>query len=68
MASQWSCRTQQRIRVSQINKIYRLDANPADKWLEISADQKLLALTDSSVEWERSLIYGHPSHPVRIAP
>lgn len=35
-----------------------------EKWLEVSESQKLLTLDDAAVDWERSLIYGHPSHPV----
>lgn len=39
-----------------------------EKWLEVSESQKLLTLDDAAVDWERSLIYGHPSHPVTICP
>lgn len=39
-----------------------------EKWLEVSESQKLLTLEDAAVDWERSLIYGHPSHPVITLP
>lgn len=45
---------------------YKDNANKVEKWLEISASQRLLTLDDESVAWERTLIYGHPSHPVCI--
>lgn len=43
---------------------YKDNANEVEKWLEVSAGQRLLTLDDESVAWERALIYGHPSHPV----
>ena len=47
-------------------KTYGVMLTNAEKWIEISAGQKLLTLNDASSDWERALIYGHPSHPVRI--
>ncbi|KNG82968.1 hypothetical protein ANOM_008953 [Aspergillus nomiae NRRL 13137] len=41
----------------------RNSAGNQEKWLEISQSQKLLSLEDTSANWERALIYGHPSHP-----
>ncbi|OGM47726.1 hypothetical protein ABOM_004343 [Aspergillus bombycis] len=41
----------------------RNSAKNQEKWLEISQDQQSLSLENKSVEWERALIYGHPSHP-----
>lgn len=36
-----------------------------EKWLQIASQgPKQLTLNDSSVSWERTLIYGHPTHPV----
>ncbi|KAJ5637418.1 IucC family-domain-containing protein [Penicillium lividum] len=41
----------------------RNSANNQEKWLEIGETLPLLSLKSASTQWERTLIYGHPSHP-----
>ncbi|KAI2720719.1 hypothetical protein CBS147332_3959 [Penicillium roqueforti] len=49
--------------VDEIVQELRNSAANQEKWLEISESQPLLSLKDRSASWERTLIYGHPSHP-----
>jgi siderophore synthetase component len=40
----------------------------AEKWLELHSSPEPLHLNSPSVEWERALIWGHPTHPVCSLP
>ena len=37
-----------------------------EAWLELGKDQCQLSISSPSIAWERSLIWGHPTHPVRM--
>ncbi|CAG7916597.1 unnamed protein product [Penicillium olsonii] len=41
----------------------RNSAANQEKWLEITQNQPVWSLKNRSADWERALIYGHPSHP-----
>ncbi|KAJ5901986.1 hypothetical protein N7495_002514 [Penicillium taxi] len=49
--------------LEEIVQELRNSAANQDKWLEIGHGQPLLSLEHQSAHWERTLIYGHPSHP-----
>ncbi|KAJ5117453.1 hypothetical protein N7448_011085 [Penicillium atrosanguineum] len=49
--------------IDEIANELRNSASNQEKWLEIAADQKALSLEDTAANWERALIYGHPTHP-----
>ncbi|KAI9368037.1 IucC family-domain-containing protein [Aspergillus egyptiacus] len=49
--------------IDEIVRELRNSAANQEKWLEISQNQPVLSLQDRSADWERTLVYGHPSHP-----
>ncbi|KAE8420766.1 ferric iron reductase FhuF-like transporter-domain-containing protein [Aspergillus pseudocaelatus] len=44
----------------------RNSADMLAKWMEIAAKKPLLDLNSSFIDWEQSLITGHPSHPASL--
>ncbi|KAE8164044.1 hypothetical protein BDV40DRAFT_311131 [Aspergillus tamarii] len=44
----------------------RNSADMLAKWMEIAAKKPLLDLNCSFIDWEQSLITGHPSHPASL--
>ncbi|KAI1850686.1 hypothetical protein JX266_003968 [Neoarthrinium moseri] len=50
--------------IKEIGRELRNCADNQEKWLQIArSSPKVLTLNDPSVSWEKTLIYGHPSHP-----
>ncbi|KAF7593530.1 hypothetical protein BBP40_011258 [Aspergillus hancockii] len=49
--------------LTEIGKELKNSSNNQEKWLEISETHKQPDLDSRSVDWERTIIFGHPSHP-----
>lgn len=47
--------------------IYRFLTCKTEAWLEIGEEQSPLDMSSPSIYWEKSLLWGHPTHPVSDA-
>lgn len=44
--------------------IYMILIENEEKWMELGSKAPILDINSSFIDWERSLIAGHPTHPV----
>ncbi|KAJ5757131.1 uncharacterized protein N7511_007313 [Penicillium nucicola] len=49
--------------LQEIGRELKNSSDNQEKWLEISDGMERANFDSSSIEWERTMVFGHPSHP-----